>query len=83
MMNLQQFNSLGQSVQYQYLLLNGSCIAERKTRDAQVLLFQLDSFYIELFLDQINDEVLFTRSFDDTELLAPYFEQIQLEAVLS
>jgi hypothetical protein len=80
-MDLQQFNTLSKSRKVRNLLINGSCIGERKIEDAQVLLFQLYSFYVEVFLNYEGDEVLHSRSFEDIEELRPYLEQVNLSSL--
>jgi hypothetical protein len=56
-MDLKQFNTLSKSSKVRNLLINGYCIGEREIEDAQVLLFQLQSFYVEVFLNSEGDEV--------------------------
>ena len=78
-MTLQQFQVLNQHHQFHHLLLDGTCIAERTTEEVQVLLFQLGSFYVEVFFTPDCEEVFDTRSFDDTEELQPYLATINLD----
>lgn len=77
-MTLQHFNSLNQHIQYRNLLLNGVCLTDRHMEDTCVLLFQLDQFYIEVFFDKHSDEILKSRSFENTEELLPYLGRIQI-----
>lgn len=81
-MNLQQFKTLSEEKQHRNLLLNGSCIADREQGSSHVLLFQLHSFYVEVFFNEDGDEVISTRSFEDMEQLQPYLEHIDLKSVL-
>jgi hypothetical protein len=71
-MTIQHFSALSQHKQHRHLLMDGSCIAERKEADIQVLLFQLGNFYVEVFFTSDGDEVIHTKSFEGTEELGPY-----------
>lgn len=57
-------------------------MAERLTADAQVLLFQLDRFYVEVAFNKHTDEPISARSFESTDELAPYLQRIDLSEVV-
>jgi len=80
-MNLQQFKAMSEETQHRHLLLNGSCIADRKSGVSHVLLFQLHGFYVEVFFNEDGDEVVDTRSFEDLDQLEPYLTQINLNGI--
>ena len=46
--------------------------------DLQMLLFQLDRFYVEVVFKKTTDEAVGARSFENTDELAPYLETIDL-----
>lgn len=75
-MTRNNFSKLSEPIQYRLLLLRGVCIAERMAGDVLLLLFQIDSFYVEIAFDNYSDEVLSARSFEDTAELAPYLNDI-------
>lgn len=54
------------------------CIRGRKENDFFVLLFQLNSFYIEVFYHHILRTVCGVFGFDDVAELDPYLDEIQL-----
>lgn len=56
-------------------------MGERVTADAQVLLFQLDHFYVEVTFNKFTDEPISARSFESTDELAPYLQNIDLSCV--
>lgn len=59
------------------------CQYQRLDREeVRVLLFQLGSFYVEVFFTPDCEEVLDTRSFEDTEELQPYLVSINLDRPL-
>lgn len=76
------FSKLSEPVQLRQLLLNGVCIAERIHEDTLLLLFQLETFYVEVAFDNHSDEVLTARSFEDTAELEPYFEDWDISPLL-
>jgi hypothetical protein len=77
-MTLQHFNILKEDHQHRYLLTKGVCIASRETKENCILLFQVDRFYVEVYFDQNCGEIIHSRSFEDTDELYPYLEQVNL-----
>jgi hypothetical protein len=77
-MTLQKFEGLTQDHQDKYLLLNGVCIASRQTGENSIYLFQLYNFYVEVHFHDTSGEFIHSRSFEDTEELYPYLEQINI-----
>jgi hypothetical protein len=71
-MTIQNFATLSQHIQHRNLLLNGEYIADRSTEEAQILLFQLDRFFVEVYFSQDGDDISHTHTFEDAERLAPY-----------
>jgi hypothetical protein len=77
-MTHQHFKSLSQDKKYRNLLLNGVCLASRDTEEHCILLFQLHDFYVEIYFDSNCDEILYSRSFQNTEELNPFLEHIDI-----
>jgi hypothetical protein len=75
-MTRKYFSKLSEPIQYRLLLQKGVCVAERMDGHTLLLLFQIDGFYVELAFDNFSDEVLSSRSFEDTAELGPYLEGI-------
>lgn len=75
-MTRKYFSKLSEPIQYRLLLLKGVCIAERTVGNTLLLLFQIDRFYVEIAFDNNSDEVLSSRSFEDTAELGPYLDDI-------
>ena len=82
-MTLQHFNTLSQHKQHRKLLTNGVWLADRHTEDATVLLFQLDTFYVEVFFTKQGDEIVQSNSFDTTDELDPYLDEIELPGFIN
>lgn len=81
-MTLQYFRKLSETKQFRRLLTKGVCVGERLTDDTQVLLFQLDRFYVEVAFTKDTDEPVSARSFESTDELTPYLQQIDISSVL-
>lgn len=82
-MLLKHFQKLSEGIQFRELLVKGVCIGERRYKDSLVLLFHMNRFYAEVYFDPLTDEVITTRSFESTDELQPYLEQIDLAPLLS
>jgi hypothetical protein len=81
-MTLQSFRKLSETKQFRRLMTDGVCVGERTTNDAQLLLFQLNRFYVEVAFDKKTDEPVSARSFEATDELAPYLQEIDLSGVI-
>jgi hypothetical protein len=81
-MTLQHFNTLSQHKQHRNLLVNGVWLADRQTQESTVLLFQLDSFYVEIYFSKPGDEIIQSISFDSVDFLDPYLEDIDLPCMV-
>lgn len=82
-MTLQYFQKLSEQKQYRSLLVEGVCVAERHCEGMMVLLFQLHYFYTEVHFHSETNELIGSRSFDDTDELQPYLQQIDLGSLLN
>ncbi|HEY1112292.1 MAG TPA: hypothetical protein VGE66_01985 [Chitinophagaceae bacterium] len=82
-MTLQYFRKLSETKQFRRLMTRGVCVGERMTADEQMLLFQLDHFYVEVAFNKFTDEPVSARSFESTDELSPYLQAIDLSGVLS
>lgn len=76
-MTLYQFNQLDEMEQ-QEAIWEGVLIADREDGEHKILLYQIDSFYVEVFYHQEYNVIRRYRSFSSTEQLAPYLEKIKL-----
>jgi hypothetical protein len=59
-------------------LHDGILIAKRKDQNYFIFLFQLDSFYIEMYCNLRTKEVEVYRAFENTSALNPYLELIKI-----
>jgi len=78
-MTLQQFMSLPGEVQMNTISNNGVYLGKRKAGNHVVFLYQIDSFYIEVFYHRQKNKVTKLRSFRSTAILEPYLRQVSLK----
>ena len=77
-MTFQQFNKLSAVEQEIAVWYIGVAVADRFDGDNRFLLFQLDSFYIEITYAINLNIITKIVAFDNMELLDPYLENIQV-----
>lgn len=77
-MTPQQFDHLDVTMQEFIVLKHGSFLALRQEPEFIIKLYQLDSFYVELFFHQIKNRPLSIKSFSNTGKLDSYLNGIDL-----
>lgn len=80
-MTEKQFNNLSEDEQSDVICRKGVLISLRKENEQKVLLYQIDSFYAEVFYHPVIN-VINIESFSGTEKLQPYLKQIDLAGIL-
>jgi hypothetical protein len=65
------------------ILRTGSFLCERKAGLLRKILYQVDSFYVEIYFMRFGREAIWYRSFDGTSSLQPYLKQIDISGLLS
>lgn len=76
-MTLYDFNDKGEMEQIE-AVWEGAFIATRKDKEHNILLYQIDSFYVEVFYNQKHKFIRKLRSFSSTSQLEPYLEKINI-----
>lgn len=77
-MTLYQYNILKHQQRVEILWEYGVPVGERTDVEHRIILYQLDSFYVEVYYHKIYNIIKRYRNFNNTELLMPYLEQIKL-----
>src|SRR5687767_13482765 len=80
-MNLYRFLKLDETQQTEILWYNGVQIGRRKDEEHTILLYQVESFYVEVFYNRKEKIIKKYRCFEQVEQLAPYLEQIDIAPV--
>jgi len=76
-MTLYQFNMLNEFEQAE-AVWSGTHIGERQDDEHSILLYQINSFYVEVYYHQEDNAIRRMRSFSSTDQLAPYLGQIDI-----
>lgn len=79
MFSCEDFRLLDENLQAQILWLDGVSLMSRKTERANIELFSLYNFYVEVFFE--GAEPLFMKAFKDVEALDIYLKTINIDAV--
>ena len=78
-MMLLEFQSLSCHDQISILYKHGVYIGKRKRGHLTLLLYQIDSFYIEVVYVMYRRHIASIKCSDSTVILDPYLEQIDVE----
>ena len=79
-MTLCQFNQLDENEQAE-AVWSGAHIAERHNEEFDILLYHIDSIYVEVFYDREYNVIRRLRSFTSTDQLRPYLEKVNLKGL--
>ena len=63
------------------LIENGIYLACRYVPGYQLLLFAVDSFYVEVHYDTEHDLLTYFKAFSNVDELEPYLDQVDISAV--
>jgi len=77
-----QFNALSENKKA-LAVWDGTFIGNREDDEHNILLYQIDSFYVEVYHHKELNEISRFRAFTTTTLLDPYLSQIDLLQLLN
>jgi hypothetical protein len=75
------FANLPEEYQLQSIHLDGVFVGKRKVGNLHVILFQLHSFYVEIYYKKYRKTVDHIVVENSTEILLPYLEQIPIDSL--
>lgn len=81
-MKLHTFNKMSAIDQAETLGKSGVIVATRIEKEFKILLLQLHSFYVEIYLMHATRKIVKSRSFSNTEQLKPYLDKIDLSSII-
>ena len=76
-----QFNKLSEDEQSDVISKKAVLISVRRTAEYRILLYQIESFYAEIFYHPTANAIKI-KSFSSTENLQPYLSQISLNGLV-
>ncbi|MEI9911745.1 MAG: hypothetical protein WDO71_20110 [Bacteroidota bacterium] len=77
-MTLYQFNALDEMEQAEALWEKGVHIGERFDEEHNILLYQIDGFYLEAYYHREYNVLMRFRTFSSLEQLTPYLEKLNI-----
>jgi hypothetical protein len=80
-MTINEFIAMDETAQAE-ILSGRSCIWGRDEDNFKVLLYQVDSFYVEVYYHKKHREIKKLQPFEDTDLLAPYLNRIDISELI-
>jgi hypothetical protein len=81
-MKMYQFNCLDEVRQIEMLWSTGVLVDSRQEGFYKILLYQIDSFYVEVFYQYFQGKLVKLKSFTDTDLLEPYLTCINIASLI-
>ena len=81
-MLLKQFKYEDKQKKKELLFEHGVYLANRTEGDFTVFLFQIASFYVEVYFDTEEEQIGYIRAFTGVEYLAPYLQKIDISSLL-
>ncbi len=81
-MTLFDFRNLPDTVQIDILYSEGIYVGKRKHGTSIVVLYQLESFYVEVFYTKYRRYIRNINSFQSTAFLNPYLELIDVDEII-
>ena len=81
-MKLSTFILLNEDQKQNVLLHDGMLIAKRTDPEHLIFLFQLDSYYVEVYGNLSNKKVMEYKAFTKTDQLSPYLETIDIASII-
>jgi hypothetical protein len=81
-MHIFDFHRLSEKQQLDSLEETGVFIAERNGAFYNIKLYQIDSFYVELYYHTHFIVVVYINCFTNTDCLDPYLENIDIDALI-
>lgn len=80
-MTINEFMALDETSQAE-ALINKACIIGRDEDKFKVLLYQVDSFYVEVYYHKEHREIKRLLPFEDTDFLEPYLNSIDISELI-
>ena len=80
-MTLYDYSELNEVEQHEVLWDHGVMVGDRNDDQHNIILYQIFSFYVELYYNPDYDVLKRLRSFSRLEFLDPYIEQLDISEI--
>lgn len=77
-MKLQDFDSLDENKKFLTTWSSGVFLGQRTQEETLIRLYQLDHFYVEVFILKESGRVLMIKCFEETDKLEAYLDKINI-----
>ena len=81
-MTLDEFTLMNEARQAEALLERGTYLTDRLYKNFSIFLYQLDSFYVEVYHNLRFDILQGMRCFEDDDALQPYLDRIDISCLV-
>ncbi len=81
-MTIYHFTKMTERKQLEALEQSGVLIAERKSAYCDIKLYQLNGFYVEVYLHTHFNVIVNINPFANMDLLDPYFEKMNIDSLV-
>lgn len=77
------FQVMDDTKKIHFLHQQGIYVGKRKLLNSCTVLYQLESFYVEIYYRKYRTYIDKIKVFEDTEFLEPYLDQIDVEHLVT
>jgi hypothetical protein len=81
-MKIEEFKYLEKETKKRLLFDNGVYLASRQESEFIIELYQIDSFYVEAYFHESDQEIGYMRAFSSIEDLIPYLSKIDISSII-
>jgi hypothetical protein len=79
--NVKEFDKLDEALQFDLLQKDGVYVGKRKLAKQTVILFQLYTFYVEVYYKNYRRLIDHIITSDNTNILEPYLDQVHVRGL--
>jgi hypothetical protein len=80
-MTIPEFALLNTEQQIETIKKEGSFLSVRNKAGIDIILYQLDGFYIEVFFEAMDNDKMLIQSFDDMACLDVYLKEVNIAEI--
>jgi hypothetical protein len=81
-MKIEEFKYLEKETKKRLLFDNGVYLASRQESEFIIELYQIDSFYVEAYFHESDQEIGYMRAFSSLDDLLPYLGKIDISNII-
>jgi hypothetical protein len=82
-MNIREFKYQEKQTKKILLASSGVFIGKRNNEEFSIYLFQMHTFYVEMYFDEEENQIGYIRAFTSVDELKPYLDAIDISDIYS